>query len=102
MRLVDGLSGELGNVNSPQDVTAAKRFNSKVAAALGTYADEDIFTRLTRIREGATADAGRSPKLSEFDVFASGRPEIGQNRPTAKLYAQTLPREAWADAGRRY
>jgi hypothetical protein len=98
MRLVDGLSGELGNVNSPQDVAAAKRFNSKVAAALGTYTDEDIFSRLTRIREGATADAGRSPKLSEFDVFASGRPEIGQNRPTAKLYAQTLPREIWADA----
>ncbi len=30
-------------------------------------------------------------------MFASGRPEIGQNTPTAKLYAQTLPREAWAD-----
>jgi Domain of unknown function (DUF1998) len=98
MRLVDALSGEFVNVQSLQDVAAAKRFNSKVAAALGTYANEDIFARLTRIREGATADVGRSPKLSEFDVFASGRPEIGQNRPTAKLYAQTLPREAWADA----
>ena len=54
---------------------------------------------LPRIREGATADAASSPKVSEFDVFASGRPEIGQNSPTAKLYAQTLPREAWADAG---
>src|SRR5206468_10821048 len=36
-------------------------------------------------------------KLSEFDVFACGRPEIGQNTPTAKLYAQTLPRDAWSD-----
>ncbi len=98
MRLVDGLSGELGNVHSVQDVVAAKRFNSKVAAALGTYADEDILARLARIREGATADAGHSPKLSEFDVFASGHPEIGQNHPSAKLYAQTLSREAWADA----
>ncbi len=98
MRLVEGLSGELGNVQSVQDVAAAKRFNSKVAATLGTYADEEIFARLARIREGATADSGRSPKVSEFDVFASGRPEIGQNHPTAKLYAQTLPREAWADA----
>ena len=35
-------------------MAAAKRFNSKVAAALGTYADEDIFARLTRIREGET------------------------------------------------
>ena len=42
-----------------------------------------------RIREGAIADSGRSPKLSEFDVFASGRPEIGQNSPTAKLYARS-------------
>src|SRR5262249_12396496 len=42
-------------------------------------------------------DGNRSPKLSEFDAFACGRPEIGQNRPAAKLYAQTLPRDAWAD-----
>ncbi len=51
------------------------------------------------IREGAIADTARSPKLSEFDVFASGRPEIGQNHPSAKLYAQTLPRETWAEPG---
>jgi hypothetical protein len=98
MRLVESLSGEMGNVNSAQDITQAKRFNTKLAAALGTYADDDIFARLTRIREGAIADADRSPKVSEFDVFASGRSEIGQNHPTAKLYAQTLPRAAWADA----
>jgi hypothetical protein len=98
MRLVEGLSGELGNVQSVQDVAAAKRFNSKVSAALGTYTDEEIFARLARIREGAIAESGRSPKVSEFDVFASERPEIGQNHPTAKLYAQTLSREAWANA----
>ena len=32
-------------------------------------------------------------------MFASGRPEIGHNTPTAKLYAQTLPRETWLDPG---
>jgi hypothetical protein len=95
MALVEGLSGELGNVRSAGDIGAAKRFNSKVAATLGNYSDEDIFARLQRIRDGARADSGRSPKLSEFDVFASGRPEIGQNNPTAKLYAQTLSRAAW-------
>lgn len=98
MRLVESLSRELGNVHAAQDVAVAKRFNSKIAAALGPYSDEEIFARLARIREGATADSGRSPKVSEFDVFASGRPEIGQNHPTAKLYAQTLSREAWANA----
>ena len=46
-------------------------------------------------------EAGGSPKLSEFEVFASGRPEIGYNSPTAKLYAQTLPRDVWADSAVR-
>jgi hypothetical protein len=97
-RLVDSLSSELANVHTVQDVAQAKRFNTKVAAALGTYGDDEIFARLTRIREGAIADAATSAKVSEFDVFASGRSEIGQNNPAAKLYAQTLPRAAWANA----
>jgi hypothetical protein len=92
-----GISGELANVQSVQDVAGAKRFNSKIAATLGPYSDEEIYARLLRIREGATASTKQSPKLSEFEVFASGRPEIGQNLPGAKLYAQTLSRSAWAD-----
>jgi hypothetical protein len=97
MQLVEEISGELSNVQSVQDVAGAKRFNSKVSATLSPYSDEDIYARLMRIREGATASTKQSPKLSEFEVFASGRPEIGQNHPGAKLYAQTLPRSAWAD-----
>jgi hypothetical protein len=96
-RLVDELSGELTNVQAVEDIAGAKRFNPKIAAALGTHADADIFARLSRIREGASADTGGSAKLSEFDVFASGRPEIGQNLPNAKLYAQTLPHAVWED-----
>jgi hypothetical protein len=34
---------------------------------------------------------GAGPSL----LLASGREEIGQNHPTAKLYAQTLKREVW-------
>ena len=96
-QLVDELSGDLAGVQTVQDVAQAKKFNPKVSASLGPYSDGDIFDRLQRIREGAKTDATRSPKLSEFDTFASGRSEIGANHPTAKLYAQTLPREAWAD-----
>jgi hypothetical protein len=96
-QLVDELSGDLAGVQSVQDVAQAKRFNPKVAASLGPYSDAEIFDRLQRIRDGARVDATRSPKLSEFDTFASGRAEIGTNHPTAKLYAQTLPRSAWAD-----
>jgi hypothetical protein len=94
-KLVQNVSDELKNVNSAADVAVAKRFNSKVDAALTGYSDEDIFARLQRIREGALAEAGGSSKQSEFDVFASGRVEIGQNSPAAKLYAQTLPRATW-------
>ena len=97
-RLVEELSGDLTGVQSVQDVVQAKRFNPKVSASLGSYADAEIFDRLQRIRDGARVDASRSPKLSEFDTFASGRSEIGDNNPAAKLYAQTLPRDVWADA----
>jgi hypothetical protein len=96
-KLVDSLSGELGNVHSAQDLAMARRFNSKIAAALSGHSDDDVFVRLERIREGALVDSGGSPKVSEFDAFASGRREIGQNHPSSKLYAQTLPRESWAD-----
>jgi hypothetical protein len=97
MQMVDELAGELANVRSVQDIAGAKRFNSKIAATLGPYSDEDIYARLLRIREGAISNAQQSPKLAEFDQSASGRPEIGQNSPGAKLYAQTLARSVWAD-----
>lgn len=96
-RLVDELSGDLASVQTLGDIAQAKRFNPKVSASVGTYPDVEIFERLMRVREGARVDASRSPKTSEFDVFASGRSEIGQNHPSAKLYAQTLPRSTWAD-----
>src|SRR5260370_21598466 len=83
-KLVESLAGDLANVQSVQDVATAKRFNSKISATFRDHSDEDIFARLERIREGAIADSGRSPKVSEFDVFASGRPEIRHNHPTAK------------------
>jgi hypothetical protein len=95
-QIVDELSSDLAQVASAADVAQAKRFNPKVAASLGPHPDAEIFDRLLRIREGAKSDASRSPKLSEFDTFASGRSEIGYNHPSAKLYAQTLPRDAWA------
>ncbi len=97
-QLVDDLSADLAVVQTLGDVAVAKRFNQKIGASLGIYRDEDIFERLQHLRDDARIDAGRSPKLSEFEVFASGRPEIGQNLPTARLYAQTLPRAQWATA----
>lgn len=96
-KLVAELAGELNGVEEAADVKAAKKFNPKVQASLGAYPDPDIFERLLRLREGAAVDASRSPKVAEFDLFASGRPEIGSNHAGAKLYAQTLPRGEWDD-----
>jgi hypothetical protein len=95
-KLIAELSGDLIHVQSATDVAAAKKFNPKISASLGPYPDADIFDRLKRVREGARTDAKTSPKLAEFDTFASGRRAIGSNRPSAKLYAETLSREAWA------
>lgn len=95
--LVAELSGELNAVQSVEQVATAKQFNMKVAASLGSYLDHEIFDRLMRIREGAKTDAARSPKIAEFEIFASGRAEIGHNHPNARLYAQTLKREIWAN-----
>jgi hypothetical protein len=100
-KLVDELAGELTEVASVADVAIAKRFNSKVKAALGDVADADIFDALLRVRESATVDTRGSAKPAEFDLLASGRPEIGSDTSTSKLYAQTLRRDVWArdDAG---
>ena len=86
----------MATVQSAADVAQAKRFNPRVSATLGPYPDQDILDRLQRIRAGAETSAANSPKHAEFVVFASERPEIGHNHPTAKLFAQTLAREAWS------
>jgi hypothetical protein len=96
-QLVDELSGDLTGVQTIQDVVQARRFNPRVSASLSPYSDVDVFDALQRLREGAKADATRSPKLAEFDAFACGSSEIGVNHPTAKLFAQTLARDLWAD-----
>ena len=93
--IVQTLEGVLKEAQSAVNIGQAKKYNPSVASALGAYADTDIFDRLQRIREGAQAQSNLKPKQSEFDIFASGRAEIGQNTPDAKLYCQTLPRNTW-------
>jgi hypothetical protein len=93
--IVQTFEGVLKDAQSAADIAQAKKYNPNVASALGGYSDEDIFDRLQRIREGAQAQSNLGPKNAEFDTFASGRTEIGQNTPEAKLYCQTLPRSIW-------
>jgi hypothetical protein len=85
----------LDGIDEVADVKAARKHNHVVKAALEGFSDADVFERLKRIREGGENEAELSPKLAEFDIFASGRAEIGTNGADARLYAQTLPRDAW-------
>ena len=100
--LVDQLSGDLANVKTVEHVAAAKQFNPKVSAALGAFGDADIFERLRRLREGVVVGNALPPKQAEFDVFASGRDEIGVNTSDAKLYARTLTRRDWDPTASTY
>lgn len=96
-KLVGEVIGSMANVTSIERVGLFKEMNAQAAAALMSFSDADIFERLELLREGTGSDAARSPKVAEFDTFASGRDTIGTNHATAKLYAETLVRDAWDD-----
>ena len=86
---------DLDTAQSASDVAQARRFNSALRASLGGYSDDDVFARLQQIRTRSTQDSSLPPKMAEFDVFGSGSPEIGEDRPESQLYAQTLARPVW-------
>ena len=95
-RIVTGLGQHLEKVTSLERLAMAREFNPAVEKALEGYSDSDVWERLRRLREGGGSEVGQGPKVAEFDLFASGQAEIGTNDPSAKLFAQTLSREAWA------
>ena len=76
----------------------AKRFNPAVAANLGPFFDPDILARIeARMAAGKNADQTdqMNPRIAEFQLLASGRTLIGENRPDARLHAETLDRTLW-------
>lgn len=74
---------------------ATLRMVPQVAEATKGYSDEEVFARLQQIKEGTKAAAGEDPRIAEFELLASGRPLIGENRQDAKLHAATLDRSVW-------
>lgn len=95
-RIVGELGEHLGKATSIERLASVREFSPVVETALAGFSDEDVWERLRRARDGGGSDAGGGPKVAEFDLFASGAREIGTNDPAAKLYAQTLTRETWA------
>ena len=95
-RVVSELGEHLEKVTSIERLALARELNPVVDKALAGISDADIWERLRRLRESGSGEITQPPKVAEFDLFASGLPEIGSNEPAAKLYAQTLPRVTWA------
>lgn len=94
-RLVEAHFDDLAAARSSEDIGLARRFNRALAASLEGYSDAEVFARLQLFHSQVQSDASAPPRLAEFAVFASGHPVIGENRPDAKLFAETLPRQAW-------
>lgn len=97
--LISGIAEDFEEVHVFDDLALAKRFHKRIVATLSRWSDAEIFDQLQRIRDGQKAEVNSSPKVAEFDILASGQAEIGHDEPKAKLYAQTLPRDAWAPPG---
>lgn len=94
-RLVQAHFDDLAAAQSAQDVGMARKYNKALAASIEGYGDDEVYARVELLRSQVAHDATLPPKLAEFDVFASGKAMIGENRPDALLFAETLPRSRW-------
>lgn len=94
-RRVGDFLSELREAASAAEIKFARRFNASLAAALESYGDEDVFACVQRLLAGGGAEAVADPRIAEFEVFASGRELIGEDRPDARLHAETLRRDRW-------
>lgn len=87
-----------GEVSDFGQLGFALKFNAKAREAVTGHSLEDVWAKIERRRSARTQDLDKKPRYAEFDMFASGDEVIGENRPGAELFGQTLPREAWGDA----
>ena len=94
-RRVGEFMKDLHEVSGSADVAMARKFNAELRARLAGYGDDDVFDCVQRLLASPGDGQAADPRIAEFDVLASGRPVIGQNRRDAHLHAETLPRSAW-------
>jgi Domain of unknown function (DUF1998) len=99
--IIRGHLADLSGAERPDDIRTARKFNSALCMDLDGYSDEEVYERLRQVKDQVDQEASTNPRVLEFDVLASGRRQIGANEAGARLYAETLPRETWAeDVGR--
>lgn len=59
------------------------------------FAEGDLMEAIRQFDKSILQSLDKKPKYAEFELLASGRAVIGENRPDAKLHAETLTRDAW-------
>ncbi|MBM3927970.1 MAG: DUF1998 domain-containing protein, partial [Sphingomonadales bacterium] len=82
-------------VTTEGEMALARRSNPALRAALDGWSDADIVARIARLRTVGTQALAKAPKVAEYDLLASGLPEIGADTPDARLHARTLERADW-------
>lgn len=97
-KALDAVWSDAAKCGSVAEVAMAKKFNPTVAANLGPFVDDEIFARIETRKAGSgsgSQDLQQNPRIAEFQLLASGRKLIGENRPDARLHAETLDRSVW-------
>lgn len=93
-RLQD-IQTKLAKIDSVEKLALYRQLDGELESILAGYDDATVFAALERLRAGQRSEAGLTPKLAEFDTFASGRARIGTNEPGSRLHAETLPDTRW-------
>lgn len=94
-RLVEGQMDAIDWVTTEAEMALARRANPSLRAALEGWSDTDIVARVAQLRATGHQTLAKAPKVAEFDLLASGLPEIGADAPDARLHARTLMRDQW-------
>jgi hypothetical protein len=85
---------------SPEIIGIYRQGNPQLRADLAGFSDQAVFNAVKAAGAHRASLADASPKEAEFAVLASGKPLIGDDSPGSALFAQTLEREQWDEAGR--
>jgi Domain of unknown function (DUF1998) len=82
-------------------LTPLRMFDDVIAAVFKSVPDQQLYEAVQRHEKSVLQSLDKKPKYAEFELLASGRLIIGENRPDAKLHAETLSRDAWGKNDKR-
>ncbi|HJP67497.1 MAG TPA: DUF1998 domain-containing protein [Sphingomicrobium sp.] len=92
---------KLRKVTDPSLLAALRMFDDVIAANFKDVPDDQLFGAIQRHEKSVLQSLDKKPKYAEFELLASGKELIGENRPDAKLHAETLSRDRWAGNDQR-